>query len=374
LYSITGAKIKKMVKASSKTASFESRNSVEQSSVVKAYERAKEVLKLCATRNGFYASAGKDGYNAVWARDSMISSLGACLVDDSRYKKLFKKTFMKSLKTLAKNQSKLGQIPNAVDKWEKRKSHVDFQSIDSSLWFIIGSYIYMKKYGRLLYKKQINKALVWLSYRDWEEDDLLEQLPTTDWQDAFPHKYGHTINTQALYYKVLKLVKQSGKAGKLKRASNEIEDIKLWDKNYYWAYRWKNHGKYKEIGDWFASLGNLLAIVFDLADENKSKKIISYIKKKKIDQPYPVKTIWPPIKKSSKYWKDYFNDCDARKPFHYSNAGIWGYIGCFYVLSLIKLKKFKQAEKELEKLAKLNLKADFPEWTNPSSAKRTMAT
>ncbi len=55
-------------------------------------------------------------------------------------------------------------------------------------------------------------------------------------------------------------------------------------------------------------------------------------------------------------------DCDARKPYHYLNAGIWPYIGGFYVLALIKLKKFKEAENELRKLAEANLKGNFPEW------------
>ncbi len=327
-----------------------------------AFKKAKEVLKSCSTPNGFYASGGKKGYDAVWARDSMITSLGASLLSE------FKKPFEKSIITLAKNQSKKGQISNCVDKWSERKPHVDYQSIDSTLWYIIGHFIYKKRFNNKLfkkYKKSIKNAIQWLSYQDISEDNLLEQLPTTDWQDAFPHKYGHTINTQALYYKTLNLIEKKKQAIELKKGVNKNQEICLWNKNYYYAYRWKNHNKYKEIGDWFDSLGNLLAIIFDLADKNQSLKIINYIKTKKINQPYPVKAIYPSIKKSSKYWQDYFLDCDAKEVNHYLNAGIWGYVGCFYILALIKLKKFKQAEKELNKLAELNLKANFPEWTNP---------
>ena len=58
-----------------------------------------------------------------------------------------------------------------------------------------------------------------------------------------------------------------------------------------------------------------------------------------------------------------------RKPYNYLNAGIWTYIGGFYVLSLIKLKKFKEAEEELKKLAEVNLKGNFPEWINPATKK-----
>ena len=194
---------------------------------------------------------------------------------------------------------------------------------------------------------------------------MLAQLPTSDWQDAFPHKYGHTISTQALYYKVLNLVGDVESAQKLKFMVNEDSDTNLWNNNYYLAYRWKNHGKHREFGDWFDSLGNLLAIVFDLADKEKAEKILNYIEKKKINQPYPVRSIYPVIKPGSKYWQDYFLDCLAGKPNNYANGGVWGFIGCFYVLALIKMSKLELAEKELKKRAEADLKFGFPEWIHP---------
>ena len=333
--------------------------------IEKCYERAKEVIKICSTKHGLFASGGIDGYNAVWARDSMISFLGASLVKDS----LFRNTFKQSIVTLAMNQSRNGQIPNAVDKFSKRKPHVDFASIDSSLWYIIGHYIYKKRYNDnslfKKYKKSLEKALLWLRCQDTGEKGMLTQLPTSDWQDAFPHKYGYTISTQALYYKVLNLIGNKKDAKKLFAAVNEIADSKLWNGNFYLPYRWKNHNKYLERGEWCDSLGNLLAIIFDLADKTKAQKILSHIEKNKINEPYPIKAIYPPINKGSRYWQDYFDDSDAKEPYHYLNGGIWTYIGAFYVLSLIKLKKYGKAKKELEKLAKANLDGDFAEWINP---------
>ena len=336
-----------------------------------AYKKALEVIEKCSTKHGLFASAGKKAYRGVWARDSNITLIGASL--SSENKPQIKEVFKNSLITLANNQSKLGQIPNAVYGFNRKKIKVDFQSIDSSLWFVLGEYYYKKRYGNELFfkhKKQIKTALTWLSYQDMEEDNLLEQLPTTDWQDAFPHKYGHTINTQALYYKVLSLIGEKEKQKKLKTNIEKNKDKKLWGEDFYYAYRWKNHNKYKEIGDWFDSLGNLLAIVFGLADEEKSQKIVSYIKSKRINEPYPVRAIYPTIKKGSKYWQDYYLDCKAGTPNSYLNGGIWTYIGGFYVLALIKLKRFNEAEKELEKLAEANLKGNYPEWINPINKKR----
>jgi glycogen debranching enzyme len=336
--------------------------------ISEAFEKALEVLRQCSTRNGFYASAGKDGYNAVWSRDSMITSLGASIFPE------FKQTIKSSIETLAKYQSLNGQIPNAVDIWENRTPHVDFKTIDSTLWWIIGIYNYSNKYKENLIKKyeqQIQKALNWLACQDPGEIGVLAQLPTSDWQDAFPHKYGYTINTNSLYFCVLNLTKQNKKAETLKKIINLDKDNALWNNKlgYYLAYRWKNHNKYKEVGDWFDSLGNLLAINFNLAEKSQSKKILNYIEKNKINQPYPVKTIYPPITPKSKYWQDYFLDCDAGVPDSYSNGGIWGYNGTFYILALIKNNQLKSAEEELIKLAERNLNGNFPEWTHPITKK-----
>ncbi|MFQ5531403.1 MAG: glycoside hydrolase 100 family protein, partial [Candidatus Nanoarchaeia archaeon] len=246
----------------------------------------------------------------------------------------------------------------------------------STLWFLIANKVYAKRYRdkSLLrkYKDNIQRALTWLSYQDMGEDSMLEQQPTSDWQDAFPHKYGHTINTQALYYHVLRLYGNNSEAKRLWNAVNKNKDDGLWNdkKGFYFPYRWKNHNKYKEIGDWFDSLGNLLAIVYELADKKQSNKILDYIKRKKINKPFPVRAIDPPIDKKHKDWKDYYLDSDAGIPYHYLNAGIWTFIGGIYVCALVKMKRFSEAEKELQKLAEANLKKPFySEWLHGKTGK-----
>ncbi|MCL5730145.1 MAG: hypothetical protein M1165_01085, partial [Candidatus Pacearchaeota archaeon] len=331
-----------------------------------AYDKAVWILNKCATPHGFFAA--HPGYDMVFGRDSMIISLGALLLNDGK----LNETVKKSMITLAENQSPRGQIPNAVDKYSKRKHHVDYMSIDSGLWFLIGHYNYMKRFrdGSLLRKYEKNVGLVfdWLAHQDAGEDGMPEQLPTTDWQDAFPHRYGHTINTQALYYHALKLAGKSKEAERLRKVVNENKDFGLWDaeKGFYVPWRWKNHGKYHEMGEWFDSLGNLLAIIFELADKNKAERILHYIGGHGIAEPYPIKAIYPAIEKGSKDWQDYFLDCEAGKPWHYLNGGIWTFVGGFYILALIKMKKFAEAERQLQKLAEANMKNDgnFAEWLN----------
>jgi len=333
--------------------------------VENAREKAIETLKICSTKNGLYASGGKNGYTSVWARDSMISLIGA-----TANSKQFKRVFKKSIETLAKHQSEKGQIPNDVDVFEKRKL-VTFATIDSSLWFVLGNAMYKKKFGTSLWnknRKNIERAMLWAEYQDAGEDLMPEQQPTSDWQDCFPHKYGHTINTQALYYGALKATGNK----KILKAYKKQVDKYLWDNKlgYFLPWHWKDHEQYQEKEEWFDSLGNMLAIVYGLATEKQARKILNFVERKGVAKPFPIRVIYPPIKKGSKAWKDYFKACLAGEPHNYINGGIWPFVGGFYVCALVQVKKFKQAEKELKILAKANklgkkYKWDFNEWVHP---------
>ena len=333
--------------------------------------KAIEVLEHCLTKKGLYASGTKEGYRSLWSRDSNIALLGGGLQGEK-----FKQVFSDTLETLTKYQSKKGQIPNAIGVYDiGRKSYITYNTIDSTLWYIIGEYVFAKAYNnkQLLkkHKTAIEKAFLWLQYQDFTEDGLLSQLPTTDWQDAFPHKYGFTILTQALYYAVLRFMGKNQEALKLKKTVNGPgrPHLCLFDKKlgYYLPWAWKDHAGDRETEYWFDSLGNLLAIVSGLADLDKSRSILNYIETKKINRPYPVKAIFPPLFPESKLWKSYFSKCDARTPYHYLNAGIWPFIGGFYVAALVKAKQFKKAKTELKNLALANKQGkkmvwEFNEW------------
>lgn len=327
-----------------------------------SYNQAIKVLEQCSKPIGFYASGLKGGYEGLWSRDSMITSLGASLIEDK-----FKTPFQKSLELLSKYQSALGQIPNAIGDYNlDRRSKITFNTIDSTLWYLIGHYTYSKAYkdNFLLkkYKKSIDKAFLWLSYQDPNEDNLLAQQPTMDWQDAFPHKYGRTINTHALYYAALKMFNKNNLAKKIKKIINgeKKQYLSLYDKKlgYYLPWAWKNHDGDREQEEWFDTFGNLLAVVIGLASPKIAKNILKYIDKEKINRPYPCKAIYPPIKEGDKEWHSYFSKCSAKNPYQYLNAGIWPFIGGFYIAALVKTKQYTKAKKELKLLSK----TDFNEW------------
>ena len=326
-----------------------------------ARAEALKVLDACAdTKTGaFFASGLPGGYEATWSRDSMISTLGAAL-EGNRYQEAIKK----SIDLLAKNQTLNGQIPNCVGSYNlDRQSDVTFNSIDSSLWFVIGLVVYSWKFSDrafyLKHRKSLMMALAWLGYQDPDEVRVLVQQPTMDWMDAFPHKYGYVLNTQALYYGALRLVGKDRQAAHLQKVVNgDIQKyISLYDPKlgYYWPWGWKNHDDKREHEEWFDALGNLLAIVTGLATPEIAANILAHIKKAGIARPFPCRAIDPPIQPGSPAWHDYFDNCDAREPYHYLNGGIWPFIGGFYVAALVKLGRYKEAKQELELLAKANL-------------------
>lgn len=349
----------------------------------KAYNKATEVLKACAKKSGFYASGLKGGYDATWARDSMICSLGASLVGDK-----FKKPFARSLNLLTKNQTDLGLIPNCVGSYNiERQSDVTFNSIDAPQWYIIGHYVFARAYKdkKLItkHKDNICKALVWLLYQDPNEDRIIVQQPTMDWMDAFPHKYGRVMHTQSLQYAVLKLTSNNDLAKYIQKIINGDTQkyLSLYDNKlgYYRPWVWKDHDGDRESEEWFDAGANLLAIITGLANKKIAKKILSYIEKEKINEPFPCKAIWPPIERGSKEWKSYFSKCDARTPYKYLNAGIWPFIGGLYVVALVKMKQYKKAQAELEMLAQANMQKlktrdfevgyEFNEWLDGQAGK-----
>ncbi|HIH09116.1 MAG TPA: hypothetical protein HA254_00430 [Candidatus Diapherotrites archaeon] len=333
--------------------------------VEEAAVKAKEVLHVCSTPNGLYASGGKDGYTSVWARDSMVSLIGASAATGE-----FGKVFAKSLNTLKSHQSAKGQIPNCVDMFEKRRL-VTFATLDSSLWYILGEHFYKKRFGPAVWKghkKNIDAALGWVSFQDSGEDMLPEQQPTSDWQDCFPHKYGHTINTQALYFAALNA------AGKKKGLNKYVRQVNnyLWsdELGYYLPWHWKDHGKYSEKEKWFDSLGNVLAIVFGLANKRQAGSILDFIGQNGVARPFPLQAIYPAIAPNAKEWKDYFLASLAGKKHQYLNGGIWPFIGGFYVCALVHAGRLAAARDELELLATSNSLGkkfawDFNEWIHP---------
>ncbi|RME43355.1 MAG: glycogen debranching protein, partial [Chloroflexi bacterium] len=150
-----------------------------------AYEKAQDVLAQECSPIGLMASP--EGYPHVWARDSVITSLGAQLTPGHEA------CLRTSLHTLAGQQSELGAIPNNVSVATGRLDHTNAGSVDSNLWFILGhafEYRATRDLGFLRAQwPALGKALLWLRYQDSNGCGLLEVHEAADWADLLANRF-----------------------------------------------------------------------------------------------------------------------------------------------------------------------------------------
>ena len=139
-----------------------------------AYDRALDVLRRCVTPFGFRASGVAPGYPQIWARDSMIISLGAALTGESELLAAFRA----SLDTLGSHQSVLGLIPLNVHPETGEVSTENAGAVDANLWYVLGHYYHFLRTGDRDYVianwPKIEAAILWLRYQDMNECGLLE--------------------------------------------------------------------------------------------------------------------------------------------------------------------------------------------------------
>jgi hypothetical protein len=98
--------------------------------IATALEKAQTILKSECSPIGLMASP--EGYPHVWARDSVITALGALLSPGHEI------CLRTSLLTLGGPAVGIGAIPNNVSVATGRLDHTNAGSVDSNLWFILG--------------------------------------------------------------------------------------------------------------------------------------------------------------------------------------------------------------------------------------------
>ena len=360
-------------------------------------------------------------YQQVWARDSMICSLGLLLCKNSTGKSIHSR----SLATLQRFQTALGKIPHNVGLTNVAdpaliahggQLHVEGKEgqaiedtihsgcVDGNLWYIIGHYYnYMVCPDKQVLKdawQSLEAALLWLRYQDSNECGLLEVHEAMDWADLFANRY-NVLFDNVLYYAAWKcmgeLAWELGKPHEdyLRNAEDVRHKINVllwigaeepidWDwvsnNRKEWLYPLKRvvtelverpfylpYMGFREYADRFDTLANLLAIIFGVADQVKADKILNYIHGCGLNEPYPVQVLYPVIHPGEKDWREYYRVRNLNQPHHYHNGGAWPFVGGFYVAALVQAGRLEEAERQLEKLALMNYQGksntwEFNEW------------
>jgi glycogen debranching enzyme len=363
---------------------------------------------------GLFGSS--QAYQQVWARDSMICGLGLWLCQDREGNAIHGR----SLDTLRKFQSPLGKIPHNVGftnvadpaliahggkleaggkKGVAIEDTIHAGCVDGNLWYIIGHYYdYMMRQDKAKLQEawgSLEKALLWLRYQDSNECGLLEVHEAMDWADLFANRY-NVLFDNVLYYAAWKCMAHL--AAELGYPSQYYEDnakdvhkkvnTLLWigpeepldpewvaNERKEWLYPLKRvhtelverpfylpYMAFRDYADRFDTLANLLAIIFGAADQTKADKILDYIHGCGLNEPFPVRALYPAIHPGEKDWRDYYRVRNLNLPHHYHNGGAWPFIGGFYVAALVQAGRLEEAQKQLAKLADMNYLGKKTEW------------
>lgn len=364
--------------------------------IATAMEKAQDILARECSPIGLMASP--EGYPHVWARDSVITSLGALLVPGHE------NCLRTSLVTLSGQQSDLGAIPNNVSVATGRLDHTNAGSVDSNLWFILGHAFQYRKSGESAFLSQqwpaLEKALLWLRYQDSNGCGLLEVHEAADWADLLANRF-NVLYDNVLWYAALRAMAEMAEALARdgSRYAEMADDVRhkirlvLWvgpETEDEWGPDCPGHAEwqhtlsqvgpvlvkrpyflpyvaFRDYGDYCDVFGNLLAILFGVATPAQEKRILGYLDQVGIADPYPVRVLHPVIYPGSKDWREYYRNNNLNMPEQYHNGGIWPFVGGFYVAALVKAGRTDEARHQLQKLAEVNRLGieeawEFNEW------------
>jgi glycogen debranching enzyme len=319
----------------------------------------------------------------------MISLLGARSIPDD----CIQSALRASISTLKRHQSVAGEIPNNVD-WEAGRTNFRAYA-DAGLWWIIGSSLLVPD------PDTVRMILKWYECQDVDHSGLIQMQESADWQDLFCTR-GKGLYLNCLYVIALRaaagVVAHSNAADSeryIERADQVAEQVNRWfwykgdgdmlrhishtfstenkqDRDSLGRKRWIPEKRYlvneqyylpylgfRAVGEWFDSLGNLLAILGGIADRRQTQIILDFIARHSLDT-WPLRSLTPAVLPGDPDWRDYYGMLNL--PHHYHNGGVWPFIGGFYVAALLKAGRGDAAEAALRNLAALNLEGGFNEW------------
>lgn len=366
-----------------------------------AHGKAIEALKRNITPMGFSACSLADNevtgtdsnYRSVWARDGSIAVIGSLHLDDEDVRACQRTT----LETLLNHMSPVGQIPANVniDTEVPDYSGVGgISSIDSGMWTVIACYEYVRTRNDLDFLRErlwaLQEAVDWLSAQDSNNDALLEIPEAGDWTDLFGRSYNVLIDevlwyrTNVAFSRMLELAGELERAADYMRWSQVIKTVileRFWpttsrlpsDLGAQLTFTDRQFG----VGDtryllaqmtpfdfnWRCDVyGNILAVLFNVLDEKRAKMAFRFLWGVGINDPWPVKNLYPVVHSGDPDWRSYYTVNLLNLPHHYHNGGIWPFIGAQWVRFIQRLGYRQLAYQELVKLAKLNQLGVYEEW------------
>ncbi|MBN2421691.1 hypothetical protein JXB41_00570 [Candidatus Woesearchaeota archaeon] len=335
----------------------------------KAYFTAIKCLRSRYQEKGIFA--GSHHFDDYWARDSFFASLGALELEDYDIVK-------KNLQLFLDFQRENGQIPLRVGsstvgivlkgigiKTRRKDIPRYFQdkgrnpATDQNSLLLMCFYNYIKKTRDIDFLKQnilkLERCIEWNLKQDNDNDLLMEEKCYATWADNVK-KRGKVLYTNICHCHALFCVSElfniiEGKENKEKyfrlheKTKKRINEV-FWNGHYYMD--WIDDHAY----NYLSTDGNILSIIWNITDKNKSKKIQESLENFGINRFVPSLTNMPqyPFNKASSMLLRFIWLGD------YQNRICWTWLGCLDAVAKFKLNLRKEAQKVLEKIADVIVK------------------
>ncbi len=341
-----------------------------------------DLLERNLTAKGILAASRTDAavarrYTRIFGRDAAICVLAMCGsgIEALEY------GAVASLDSLAAQQAPNGQIAKYVDPDGLDADFWYLGCIDATLWWLIAADHVRRNSalqgaaGRWSY--EIERALSWLLAQEHQRFRLLQQNEASDWADIMPRS-GYVLYSNALWYAVKQrfaLPEAESTHYHFNHLFNPFErDLPDYHRarllQHYARRGQRDSGLYLSFVN-FASFGaegdvfgNILAILYGLADESNGHRIVKTIQAAHSADPYPIRVVLHPLRRGDELWRPYMARHQQNHPHQYHNGGIWPFVGGFWVMALARLGLKDAAHDALMRLATVNALDGwrFTEW------------
>ncbi|MBD3671024.1 MAG: glycogen debranching protein [Gammaproteobacteria bacterium] len=332
------------------------------------YQQSIDLLYRCSTSDGFLATPTENtNYRRIWARDGVIIGLASLLSEERDLIHTMRQTLL----TLKEYQGPHGEIPSNVDPISGRISFGGTTGrVDADLWFIIGCVEYWLATGDDDFLEHVIPAIEKVRFLlgAWEFNNrgLLYVPQAGDWADEYLHA-GYVLYDQLLYLQAQRAICQIhahvhgspdhdllAKADHLKHlikanywlsdqgSGDDIYHEILYEKglkseascrNKYWMPFFSPTG----YGYRFDAFANILASLFNLADDKQVELVDTYIDNICAHEIKLIPAFDPVIQPVDEDWKDLqmtFSFTFKNRPFEFHNGGRWPMLTGFYVSDL----------------------------------------
>jgi glycogen debranching enzyme len=301
----------------------------------RAYGIAVRDLRACYNPDGIVA--GRLHFNAYWARDGFWALFGALALGDDAQA-------LAQLNTFMRYQFPSGKLPVRVEfvghhvtgyntlrtrpKVVGRAGGMFSDQIDPTAFFIIAAREYLERTGDLSFCRRfdpvMDRAIRWVEWHDRDGDGIIESYFLADWMDSIL-KLNKLFNLNVIYYEglrasaALKLVNGAAEAAaQFRQKADRVYDRLqiFWNGEYFsdWIWGARRGG--------FSADGNVLAMLFNIATDAQSRKILDYIHGHGLDATTPLQTchpVYPPWQVFPMYYLAMIPD--------YHRTLIWPWLG-----------------------------------------------